>query len=46
MNLAALEELTAGRERKGFLDAQNADLLEAMTTLLMVLKPRVMIAAV
>jgi len=33
VNLAALEELTASRERKTFLDAQNADLLEAMTTL-------------
>ena len=33
VNLAALEELTASRERKTFLDAQNADLLEAMNTL-------------
>jgi len=33
VNLAALEELTASRERKSFLDAQNADLLEAMSTL-------------
>ncbi|MDH5538527.1 MAG: chromosome segregation protein SMC, partial [Rhizobacter sp.] len=33
VNLAALDELTAARERKGFLDAQNADLVEAMTTL-------------
>ncbi|MGZ5266155.1 MAG: chromosome segregation protein SMC [Caldimonas sp.] len=33
VNLAALEELTAARERKGFLDAQNADLGEAMATL-------------
>jgi chromosome segregation protein len=33
VNLAALEELTASRERKSFLDAQNADLLEAMNTL-------------
>ena len=33
VNLAALEELTASRERKAFLDAQNADLLEAMNTL-------------
>jgi len=33
VNLAALEELTASRERKTFLDAQNADLIEAMTTL-------------
>jgi chromosome segregation protein len=33
VNLAALEELTAARERKTFLDAQNADLQEAMTTL-------------
>jgi chromosome segregation protein len=33
VNLAALEELTASRERKAFLDAQNADLQEAMNTL-------------
>ena len=33
VNLAALEELTAARERKVFLDAQCADLNEAMTTL-------------
>ena len=33
VNLAALEELAAGRERKGFLDAQSADLAEAVTTL-------------
>ncbi len=33
VNLAALDELTASRERKTFLDAQNADLLEAMNTL-------------
>jgi chromosome segregation protein len=33
VNLAALDELTTGRERKGFLDAQNADLVEAITTL-------------
>ena len=33
VNLAALDELTASRERKAFLDAQNADLVEAMTTL-------------
>ena len=33
VNLAALEELTSARERKGFLDAQSADLVEAMTTL-------------
>ncbi|MFM8511438.1 MAG: chromosome segregation protein SMC, partial [Betaproteobacteria bacterium] len=33
VNLAALDELTSARERKGFLDAQNADLLEAITTL-------------
>ena len=33
VNLAALEELGQSRERKGFLDAQNADLSEAMTTL-------------
>ena len=33
VNLAALDELGASRERKTFLDAQNADLLEAMQTL-------------
>jgi chromosome segregation protein len=33
VNLAALDELGASRERKAFLDAQNADLLEAMKTL-------------
>jgi chromosome segregation protein len=33
VNLAALDELTAARERKQFLDAQMADLTEAMTTL-------------
>ncbi|MEO5882949.1 MAG: chromosome segregation protein SMC [Caldimonas sp.] len=33
VNLAALEELGQTRERKGFLDAQNADLSEAMATL-------------
>ena len=33
VNLAALDELTAARERKEFLDAQTADLTEAMTTL-------------
>ncbi len=33
VNLAALDELTQSRERKTFLDAQNADLVEAMTTL-------------
>ena len=33
VNLAALDELTAARERKQFLDAQNADLTEAMNTL-------------
>lgn len=33
VNLAALDELTASRERKGFLDAQNADLLDAIATL-------------
>ncbi|MES2102064.1 MAG: chromosome segregation protein SMC, partial [Pseudomonadota bacterium] len=33
VNLAALDELSASRERKAFLDAQNADLMEAMTTL-------------
>ena len=33
VNLAALDELTTSRERKQFLDAQTADLVEAMTTL-------------
>jgi chromosome segregation protein len=33
VNLAALDELTAARERKTFLDAQSADLIEAMNTL-------------
>ena len=33
VNLAALDELTASRQRRTFLDAQNADLVEAMTTL-------------
>ena len=33
VNLAALDELTSSRERKTFLDAQNADLQEAMRTL-------------
>ncbi len=33
VNLAALDELTTARERKQFLDAQTADLVEAMTTL-------------
>ncbi len=33
VNLAALDELSAARERKGFLDAQMADLLDAIGTL-------------
>jgi chromosome segregation protein len=33
VNLAALDELTAARERKGFLDSQSADLLDAINTL-------------
>jgi len=33
VNLAALDELTTSRERKTFLDAQNADLNEAIRTL-------------
>ncbi len=33
VNMAALEELTASRERKTFIDAQNADLVEAIATL-------------
>ena len=33
VNLAALDELNLARERKTFLDAQMADLTEAMTTL-------------
>ena len=33
VNLAALDELSSARERKTFLDAQSADLTDAMTTL-------------
>ncbi|MBL8490376.1 MAG: AAA family ATPase, partial [Rhodocyclaceae bacterium] len=33
VNLAALEELTTSRERKGFLDAQSEDLTTAINTL-------------
>lgn len=33
VNLAALDELAAARERKGFLDAQSKDLTDAMNTL-------------
>jgi chromosome segregation protein len=33
VNLAALDELAAARERKSFLDAQNRDLSDAMATL-------------
>ena len=33
VNMAALEELSSARERKSFLDAQSADLNEAMQTL-------------
>jgi chromosome segregation protein len=33
VNLAALDELAQATERKNFLDAQNADLTEAITTL-------------
>src|SRR5690606_34444861 len=33
VNLAALDELNAARERKGFLDAQHADLITAIETL-------------
>jgi chromosome segregation protein len=33
VNLAALDELATARERKGFLDAQSADLNEAISTL-------------
>jgi chromosome segregation protein len=33
VNLAALQELESGRERKGFLDAQSADLRAAIDTL-------------
>ncbi|KMY86850.1 Chromosome partition protein smc [Candidatus Paraburkholderia calva] len=33
VNMAALEELAAAAERKRFLDAQSADLLDAITTL-------------
>ncbi len=33
VNMAALDKLTAARERKSFLDAQSADLNDAITTL-------------
>ncbi|HUN70575.1 MAG TPA: chromosome segregation protein SMC [Burkholderiales bacterium] len=33
VNLAALDELASGRERKGYLDSQSADLEEAVTTM-------------
>jgi chromosome segregation protein len=33
VNLAALDELESARERKGFLDAQSEDLMQAMETL-------------
>lgn len=33
VNLAALDELNASRERKGFLDAQHDDLMDAIETL-------------
>jgi len=33
VNLAALDELASSRERKTFLDAQNADLMDAIQTL-------------
>jgi chromosome segregation protein len=33
VNLAALDELSSGRERKGFLDSQSADLEEAVATM-------------
>jgi len=33
VNLAALDELTAGRERRSYLEAQSRDLHEAVTTL-------------
>ena len=33
VNLAALEELAVATERKGFLDAQSADLAEAIGTI-------------
>jgi chromosome segregation protein len=33
VNLAALDELNASRERRDFLDAQSKDLIEAITTL-------------
>ncbi len=38
VNLAALDELTAASERKHFLDAQSADLNEAMSTLVEAIK--------
>ena len=33
VNLAALDELQAGRERKAYLDSQSSDLHEAVETL-------------
>jgi len=33
VNLAAVDELASGRERKGFLDSQSADLEEAVATM-------------
>jgi chromosome segregation protein len=33
VNLAALDELASGRERKGYLDSQSADLEEAVATM-------------
>src|SRR5690606_22477397 len=33
VNLAALDEVTAAEERQGYLDAQNDDLVQAITTL-------------
>ena len=33
MNLAALDELNTSRERKGFLDSQSEDLIQAIDTL-------------
>ena len=38
VNLAALDELSVASERKNFLDAQSADLNEAMTTLVEAIK--------
>ncbi|HRH28572.1 MAG TPA: chromosome segregation protein SMC, partial [Aquabacterium sp.] len=47
VNLAALEELTAARERKGFLDSQMADLMDAIVEgAVLRVRPKAMTVAV